>query len=47
MSVGGHIEKIGHRGVGDVGMDPMKVCCEYDGPSYMSVGGHLENVRDL
>ena len=19
---------------------------EYDGPSYMSVGGHLENVRD-
>ena len=33
MSVGGHFEKIGHWGVGDVGKDPMTVRRGYEGPS--------------
>ena len=33
VSVGGHWEKIGHRGNGGVGTDPMTVCRGYDGPS--------------
>ena len=33
VSVGGHLEKIGERGDGGVGTDPITVHSEYDGPS--------------
>ena len=33
VSVGGHLEKIGHRGNGGVGTDPVMVRRGYNGPS--------------